>query len=154
IIALTVVALISLTYFVIWNHFQQYKIVDFSFFKSRNFALGTLSITLGFLIYFASAVTLPLWIQTQQNYTPFWAGVAIAPIGLASFVLSTTVGKHMHRFDLRLWVSLSFFLFSLGFFYQANFTTQVSLWQIMVARFYQGFGVAFFFLPLVQLSLG
>src|SRR4029077_14690579 len=50
--------------------------------------------------------------------------------------------------------ALSFVLFSLGFFYQANFTTQVSLWEIMLARFYQGFGVAFFFLPLVQLSLG
>ena len=154
IIGLTITALIALTYFVIWNNFQQYKIVDFSFFKNRNFALGTLAITLGFLIYFASAVTIPLWLQTEQNYTPYWAGVAVAPIGLASFVLSTTIGKHMHRLDLRLWVILSFIFFALGFFYQANFTTQVSLWQIILARFYQGFGVAFFFLPLVQLSLG
>ncbi len=59
----------------------------------------------------------------------------------------------MHRVDLRAFVALSFFLFALGFFYQANFTTDVDLYTIMKARFFQGFGVAFFFLPLTQLSL-
>ncbi|MBA3722696.1 MAG: DHA2 family efflux MFS transporter permease subunit [Parachlamydiaceae bacterium] len=154
IIALTVISAISFTYFAIWTYFQKYPIVDFSFFKNRNFAFGTIAITFGYLIYFGSTVTVPLWLQTQQDYTAYWAGLAVAPIGLIPFFLSTTVGKYMSKIDLRILASSSFFLFSLGFFYQASFTTQVDLRTIMFARFLQGFGVAIFFLPLVQLSLG
>lgn len=154
IITLTLVSAISLAYFGIWTYYQTYPVVDFSFFKNNNFAFGTIAVTVGYLFYFGSTVITPLWLQTQQNYTPFWAGVAVAPVGIAPFFLSTTVGKNLHRVDLRMLVALSFFIFSISFFYQANFTTDVSLEVIMLARFIQGFGVAIFFLPLVQLSLG
>jgi MFS transporter, DHA2 family, multidrug resistance protein len=154
IIALTIVSVISLTYFAVWTSFHPYPIVDFSFFKNRNFTFGTIAITLGFLVYFGSTVTVPLWLQTEQGYTAYWAGIAVAPIGIVPFLLSTTVGKNLHRFDLRIVAALSFFLFAASFYYQAGFTTQVDLRSIMLARFLQGFGVAIFFLPLVQLSLG
>lgn len=154
IIWLTIISTIAIVYFVVWNSFQTYQIVDFSFFKYRNFTIGTIATTLGYLIYFGSTVTVPLWLQTEQNYTPYWAGIAVAPVGVIPFLLSTTVGKHMHRFDLRLVAVASFTLFALSFLYQAQFTTQVSLRQIMIARLLQGFGVAIFFLPLVQLTLG
>lgn len=154
IIALAIISFISLTYFVVWTRYQKYPIVDFSFFKNRNFLFGSLSITVGFLIYFSSTITLPLWLQTEQNYTAYWAGIAVAPVGLAPFLLSTVVGKYLYLFDLRKVTATSFFLFALSLFYQSSFTTDVSLRQIMLARFFQGFGVAIFFLPLVQISLG
>lgn len=149
---LAIVSAVSLCYFFIWNHYQKYPIVDFSFFKLRNFAIGTIAITIGFLIYFSSTVTIPLWLQTHQFYTAYWAGVAVAPVGIVSMLLSSYIGKHMGRFDLRMITAFSFFFFAMSFFYQSNFTTEVSLQQIMISRFYQGFGVAIFFLPLVQIS--
>lgn len=154
IIALTVTSIISLTYFVLWTYYQKFPIVDFSFFRNRNFTFGTIAITVGFLLYFGSTVTIPLWLQTEQNYTPLWAGVAVAPIGVAAVIFSTTIGKYMRYFDLRFVAATSFLLFSIGFFYQANFTTQVDLITIMKSRLLQGLGVMIFFLPLVQLSLG
>jgi DHA2 family multidrug resistance protein len=154
IISLAVISTIATFYFAIWTYFQKFPIVDFSFFRNRNFALGTVATTLGYLVYFSSTVTLPLWLQTEQNYIPTWAGIAIAPVGFVPFLLSTTVGKNLYRFDLRKVVALSFCLFSISLFYQANFTTQVNIQDIMWARFLQGFGLAIFFLPLLQLSLG
>lgn len=153
IIALTAISIITLIYFSIWNVYQKYPIVDFSFFKLRNFTIGTIAITVGYLLYFTSAVTVPLWLQTQQNYTSYWAGVAVAPVGIVSVFFSTFVGKYMGRFDLRKVSALSFFFFSISFFYQAGFTTQVDLNTIMLARFLQGFGILIFFLPIVQISL-
>lgn len=154
IIILTIISVIALIYFGIWTYFQRYPIVDFSFFKSRNFAFGTLAMTLGYLVYFGATVTVPLWLQTQQGYTSYWAGLAIAPIGVVPFLISPLVGKYMGRFDLRMVAALSFIFFAISFFYQANFTTQVSLRDVMLNRFIQGFGVAIFFLPIIQLSLG
>ncbi len=154
IIFLTVISAVALLYFCIWNYFQKHPIVDFSSFRNINFTLGTIAITVGFLVYFGSTVTTPLWLQLEQGYTPFWAGLAVAPIGIAPFFLATWVGRNMVRFDLRFFTAFSFLIFAIGFFYQATFTTEVSIQKIMLARFIQGFAVAFFFLPLVQLSLG
>jgi MFS transporter, DHA2 family, multidrug resistance protein len=153
IIILTIGSIISLLYFVIINYYQKHRIIDFSFFKNRNFAVGTFAITVGYLLYFTSAVIVPLWLQTEQNYTATWAGIAVAPVGVVPFFAAPFVGKYMRKFDLRVVVALSFFLFALSFFYQSRFTTQVSIGQIMLARFFQGFGVTLFFLPLVDLSL-
>lgn len=154
IVALAVITVVSLSYFAIWNIYQPNRIVDFSFFKNRNFAIGTVLITVGYLIYFAGTVTVPLWLQTEQNYTAYWAGVAVAPIGIAPIFLSTTIGKYLTRVDLRIFVLVCFIVFSFGFFYQANFTAQVDLQTIMFSRFIQGFAIPFFFLPIVQISMG
>lgn len=154
IIFLVLISAISLLYFVVWNLSQKYPIVDFTFFENRNFVFGCIAITVGYLFYFGSTVTVPLWLQTEQDYTPYWAGIAVAPVGLIPVFFSTTVGKYMQRFDLRFLASLSFVFFAFGFFYQSRFTTEVDLQTIMLARFLQGFGIVFFFLPIVQLSLG
>ncbi len=82
---LTVISVIALAYFIVWNYYEEYPIVDFSFFTNRNYVFGTILITLGYLFFFGSAVTLPLWLQTKLGYTPFWAGVAVAPIGSFPF---------------------------------------------------------------------
>lgn len=154
IVVLTIISVISIAYFVLWNRLQENKIVDFSFFKYRNYAIGTFATTVGFLIYFGSTVTVPLWLQTEQGYTPVWAGVAIAPVGIAPFFLSAVIGRNLYRFDLRVVMAVCFLILAFAFFYQANFTTEVDLRTIMLARFIQGFGIAIFFLPLVQLSFG
>jgi len=154
IVTLTVVAVVSLAYFIVWNLKSQYPIVDFSFFKDRNFVYGTIMITVGYLMFFGATVITPLWLQTQQGYTSEWAGIAVAPNGLIPILLSVYVGKNLYRFDLRAVVALSFLFFSLSLFYQASFTTQVDLRTIMFTRLIQGFGVVIFFVPLVQLSLG
>src|SRR5207237_1282170 len=153
IICLTLISIIALLYFVIWNYFQKYPLIDFSFFKNRNFTLGTICITVGFLIYFGSTVTLPLWLQTEHGYTAYWAWLATAPIGIIPFFLSAWLGKNMYRIDLRILGGMSFLFFALAFFYQSLFTTQVGLPRIMLTRLLQGVGVSIFFLPLVQLSL-
>ena len=154
IITLCVFSICSIAYFIVWNYYEKFPIVDFSFFRDRNFTLGTLVTTIGYLIYFGSTVTVPLWLQTQMNYDAYWAGVAVAPVGIFPVIFSAWIGKNLYRVDLRAVSSLSFFLFAIAFFYQSNFTPQVSLEVIMFSRFIQGMGVAIFFIPLIQISLG
>ena len=122
IISLTIASAIALSYFAIWTYYQPFPVVDFSFFKNNNFVFGTVAITVGYLFYFGSTVVTPLWLQTEQNYTPFWAGVAVAPVGIVPFFLSTTIGNNLQRLDLRIFAALSFFylltkLFLSGKFY-------------------------------------
>lgn len=153
IITLTVISIISLAYFIVWNAKTLYPIVDFSFFKDRNFVVGTIVVTVGYLLFFGSTVVIPLWLQTQQGYTAYWAGVAVAPIGVLPVIFSGVVGKYMYKVDLRALSALSFLCFSGSFFLQSNLTTSSSLFEIMFIRFIQGSGLTIFFIPLVQISL-
>lgn len=153
IIALTLISAISIIFFIVWNYYEKYRIVDFSFFRDRNFTIGTISITIGYLLFFGSTVIVPLWLQTHQGYTAFWAGLAVAPIGLFPVLFSPLVGKYLNRFDLRFVAAMSFLFFAIGFYLQAQFTTEVDIQFIMFVRLIQGLGVTIFFIPLVQLSL-
>lgn len=153
IVALGVIAFVALSYFALWTFYQKHPIVDFSFLKERNFALGTLGLSISFLLFFGSTVTLPLWLQTEQGYTAFWAGVAVAPIGIIPFLFSARVGAYLKYLNLRYVASLSLLIFAANFFYVSSFTPQVSLETVMWARFLQGFGLVIFLMPLLQITL-
>lgn len=154
VIALGVTGLVSFLYFIIWTLYEPYPVVDFSLFKDRNFLMGSVIMTIGYLFFFGTAVTLPLWLQTQQGYTSFWAGVAVAPIGVFPLLFSAVVGYYLYKVDARWLTVISFIIFSWTFFAQANFNTSVSLSYIMYVRLMQGMAVTLFFIPLVQVSLG
>jgi DHA2 family multidrug resistance protein len=153
IIALAVIAVAALSYFVAWELTDRHPVVDLTLFKGRNFAVGTIAASGGFLVLFASMVIFPLWLQTQLGYTATWAGFAIAPIGFMTLILSPIVGRTLHRVDPRLYASASFLVFALAMFWMASFTSQVSFDQLVVPRLIMGLGVAFFFPALIMIQI-
>lgn len=153
IITLCITAFVCLTLFTVWSVNTDYPVVDFSFFRDPNFLISTILSALVYLVFFGTTVLIPLWLQTQQGYTPFKAGVAVMPIGLIPIFLSPLLGQMLGSVSLR-WVgAFSFSIFAATSFWMSNFTTDVSLNVIMTIRFIQGIGVAFFFLPMLTLAL-
>lgn len=153
IITLAVISTVSLTYLIVWELTEKYPIVDLTLFKLRNFTIGTIAISFGYMTFFGSVVILPLWLQTQMNYTPTWAGLATAPIGLIPLVLSPIIGKVMGKIDLRIISSFGFFTFAYCSFWIAFFNTNVTVEDIALARFIQGLGVPCFFIPIISILL-
>lgn len=153
IVALGVVAIIALSVFVIWELTERHPVVDLRLFAQRNFMVGTLILSIGYLVFFGNVVILPLWLQTNMGYTATWAGMAAAPIGILPVFLSAVVGKNMHKIDLRYWASFSFGVFAAVSFWNGHFNTDVTFQQIVIPRLLMGFGVATFFVPLTSLTL-
>lgn len=153
IVTLAIFAVVFLSYFVVWALYTPYAVVDMGFFKLRNFAIGTFLTSVVYLLFFGSMVLLPLWLQTRMGYTPFWAGVSVMPIGLFPLLLSSTVGKYVTIVDARWMGTISFVTLGLSFLWMSHFTTDVSLQYIFLVRFVQGFGIAFFFIPLLTIAL-
>jgi DHA2 family multidrug resistance protein len=151
---LLIIVIISFIYFIAWNGYSNYPVIDFYLFKDRNFVIGTVLGAIGFLMFFGSTVLLPLWLVSQLNYTAYWAGIAVMPIGIIPVFLSSFVGKKTGEIDPRLMATFSFLCFSYTFFWFSNFTTNVSLYQIFLPRFVQGLAVTFFFIPLLTIALG
>jgi DHA2 family multidrug resistance protein len=153
IIALGVVALVALAFFVAWELTEEQPAVDLTLFARRNFTAGTLALCLGFFAYFGNIVLLPLWLQTQMGYTATWAGIATAPVGILPLLLVALVARFMGWIDLRWTASASFCALGLASLWFAGFNTDVSFSMIAWSRFAQGAGLALFFVPLMSILL-
>src|SRR5450756_531681 len=117
-------------------------------FKTRNFRYGVIAMALGYMAFFAMTVLMPLWLQTVMNYTPTWAGIATAPVGLLALVLSPLVGKNIQRFDMRLGATFAYVVFGLTALWFSTLNLDTSLGHIVMPRFAQSISVAFFFIPI------
>lgn len=153
IVVLALIAGAALVYLVIWELTDPHPVIDLRLFAKRNFAVGTIVTSLGYLAFFAGVVIFPLWLQTDMGYTAQWAGFAAAPIGILSVILSPFVGQNMHRWDLRAIATLSFVIFAVVSFWTARFTTGTDFWQLIEPRLLQGAAMATFFVPMVTISL-
>ena len=153
IVTLALVAVVAFCYFIVWELTERHPIVDLSLFRHTNFTVGTVAISLGYLIFFGTVVIFPLWLQTQMGYTATWAGFAAAFIGILALVMSPVVGWLMAKFDLRMIVSFAFVVFALVSFWNASFNTQVEFRQLVLPRLVFGLGVPCFFIPLIAMSL-
>ncbi len=63
IIILTVVAVVAICFLIVWELTDDNPIVDLSLFKSRNFTIGCLCISLAYMLYFGAIVLLPQLLQ-------------------------------------------------------------------------------------------
>lgn len=153
IVALAIISTISLTILIIWELTEPYPVVDLSLFLRRNFTIGTIAFSIGYMTFFGSIVVFPLWLQTQMGYTPTWAGLALAPIGILSVIGSPIVGRYIKKLDLRMLISFSFLLFAYVSFWRSSFNTNVSFAQLALPVLVQGIGIPCFFIPLVTVLL-
>ena len=153
IVGLGAVAVVALAYFVTWELTDRHPVVDLTLFRERNFTIGAVAVSLGFMVLFGSSVIFPLWLQPQMGYTATWAGFAVAPIGFLTLLLSPVVGRTMHRVDPRLYACTSFLVFALVMFWMASFTSEVSFGQLVPPRLTMGIGLAFFFAPLIMIQI-
>lgn len=151
--ALAVMSTICITFLIAWELTDDNPIIDLTLFKIRNFTVGTVAISIGYMTFFGSVVVLPLWLQTQMNYTATWAGLATAPIGILPILLSPLVGKLLSKVDARIVVTNGFFFFAFCSFWVANFNTDVAFSNIAWVRFVQGVGAPCFFIPLITILL-
>lgn len=116
IIALAIIAIIAITFLIIWELTDDDPIIDLSLFKSRNFTIGTLCISLAFLLHIGTLVLQPQLLQMVFGYTATWAGLVMAPLGIVPIILAPLIGRFSSKIDMRYLVMFSFIVFALCFF--------------------------------------
>lgn len=153
ILALTAAAVVGFCFFLVWELTDEHPVVDLRLFKERNFALGTVTLGLGYAVFFGNVVLMPLWLQQYMGFTATWAGLVTAPIGFLAIPLTPMVGKIMHRVDHRFLATTAFVIFAGAFFMRSGFTTGADVYTLVMPQVVQGAGVATFFVPLMAILL-
>ncbi len=147
------ISIMALSFFVVWEIYHPHPMVDLSLFKGRNFTVGTIALSIGYLVFMGGVVVYPLWLQTQMGYTAYWAGFVSAGVGIFGFILSPIIGQNLHRLDLRIVVSTGFLIFATSYLMQSNFNPQADMLTIALPRIVLGVGTAMYFVPLTTILL-
>jgi DHA2 family multidrug resistance protein len=153
IVILAIVTVIGFFAFLIWELTAKNPVVDLSLFKGRNFALGTLAFCLGYAVFFACNLLMPLWLQTQVGYTATWAGLVAAPTGVIAVLLTPMSAKLMTKIDARIIASVAFVAFGVSYLMRARFTADASFVDFMLPLLVQGIAMATFFLAMITILL-
>lgn len=153
ILSLSIISILAFCYLFVWEYMHPHPIIDLSLFRIHSYTVSVIFMGVIYAMYFGSIVLIPLWLQLYMGYNAIWAGIAIAPIGIAPFFLSIFSAKLTTRYGALKPLTLCCLLFSASCFYTAYFTTAVDLENIWISRFLIGCGLAFFITPLFSLSL-
>jgi DHA2 family multidrug resistance protein len=151
---LALLAAIGFAAFLIWELTCREPVVSLRVFRHRGFSASMVNLALAMGAFFAVNVLTPLWLQEQMGYTATWAGYASAGFGISAMLAAPLVAAIAHRTDPRklifagvLWLALVTFLRSAS---DAQMTFAEVAWPV----FLTGFGLPFFFIPLMTTALG
>lgn len=153
IVIMSLVAAIGFIAWIIWELTDEHPAVDLRLFARRNFSLGTIAFCLGFAVFFANVLLLPLWMQTQLGYTATWAGLVAAPSGMVAVVLTPFIARISSKVDARILASFSFVAFAISFFMRAGYTTDAGFWDFTMPMLVQGVAMSSFFLAMLNIQL-
>jgi DHA2 family multidrug resistance protein len=153
IVILAVVSAVACAAWVVWEWTDKHPIVDLHLFRISSFSVGTAAFCLGYMLFFSNLVILPLWLQTQENYTATWAGLIAAPSGLVALVLSPFASKLMARADMRWGASFAFLMFAISFFMRAGYTADASFFDFVAPLLVQGVALSTFMVSIVSITV-
>jgi DHA2 family multidrug resistance protein len=149
IVILSIVAVLSLAFFVIVELRTEHPVVNLRVFRDRNFFAGNICMFTGFGCMFGSFVLLPLYAQNLMNYTAFWAGLVLGPGGVASFIIMPVAGILMRRgVNPRNLLAMGLAILASAIWLMSRFNLQAGFFAIATPRMIQGFGLGLFFVPL------
>ena len=153
IVVLALVSAVGFVAFLIWELTDKHPIVDLSFFRGRNFAVGTIVTCIGYAVFFGNVVILPLWLQSHLGYTATWAGLVQAPAGIIALLFAPFVGRTVNRYDARWFATVSFVTMALTLYMRSLLNSQAAYGDFVLPMLVQGVSMAFFFVAVVTIQL-
>lgn len=153
IVALGVIAFIGLLVFIAWEITEDQPIVDLRVFRHRGFTVAVTSLSFAFATFFASAVIIPQWLQTSQGYTATYAGYVTAFNGVLAVIMSPVVAKLSTKVDPRALVCFGILWLGFTALLRVFWNSEGDFWTFALPQLLQGFGMPFFFIPLMSLAL-
>lgn len=148
-----VISFVCFALLIPWELFHKTPILELRLFKIKSFALSILFIGVAYSLYFGAVVLIPLWLQTNMDYTSIWAGISVASMGIIPTLFSALIGKLVSKIGVLIPLTVCFALFAASSFDTAFLNTDVDIWHIAFSRFLLGFGLLFFIVPLFQLQM-
>lgn len=148
------VAIVCLTAAVFWELHTTDPIIDFRLLKVRNFAIASVFYFVFGVGLFASTTMIPQMLQALFGYRAIDAGFVLGPGAFLITLLSPLGAQLVQRGIVhpRIMLSGALIVVGLAFLHFSRMNLQTDYTHWVLARALQGFGYAFFFVPLSLLT--
>jgi DHA2 family multidrug resistance protein len=129
-------------------------IVNLRVLRNRNFAVGTLLITLMGIALYGMLTLQPLFLQTLLGYTALQSGLAVSPRGLGALLMMPLIGYLTNVIDKRAMIGFGFLLFGATSLMLGNVNLQVSMSSVVWPIALSGIASALIWVPLATVTMG
>jgi MFS transporter, DHA2 family, multidrug resistance protein len=153
IVAFAVTAVIGLIAFVIWEWHDPHPVVDLHLLRDRTFTVGLVGMGVTFGGMFATIVMVPLWLQQVVGYTASEAGNAMAFVGVMAVLMTPVAAVIMGKIDLRAGICFGVLWIAVTSILRTQWTVDAGFWTYALPQLLQGFGMPFFFLGFMTISM-
>ncbi len=148
-----VLALAGALLFLLRELTTPHPVVELRVFRNRTFATGALfSALLGFML-FGSLMLLPFMLQALLGYTPYAAGLAMAPRGIGSMIVMPFAGIATDRYGNRRLLVAGLVLGAASMFWMSRMSLDAGFWDVFWPQFVQGWAIGLLFIPLTTLTM-
>lgn len=137
---------------IIWLLSVKKPVVDLRVFKDRNFAISSILIIGMSVILYGSSVLMPQFAQQKLGYTATWAGLVLAPGGVAIILLIPPVGRLMKVVQLRYVIAMGFGIMMLALWYSNTIVPSIDFRTLAMMRGIQSAALGFLFVPISIMS--
>jgi DHA2 family multidrug resistance protein len=149
-----VFAVLTLVAFVVWELRSKEPIVNLRILANRNFAVGTLLMTMVGIVLYGTIALLPLFLQTMLGYPAVQSGMAVSPRGLGSICSMVIIGRLVGKIDSRWLIILGFSVLAYSTWMFGNINLQISMGSIVWPSIISGAAMGFVFVPLTTMAMG
>jgi MFS transporter, DHA2 family, multidrug resistance protein len=151
--ALALLAVVTLSAFVLHELWTRHPVVNLRVFKNRTYSTGVFMMAILGVGLYGSTVLIPLVLQTLLGYPALQAGIAMAPRGFGSFVAMPVVGIIMVRLDSRKLLAggLAVCAYTLIEFSRLNLSA--GYWDFFWPQIFMGVSLGFLFVPLTTTTM-
>lgn len=153
IIALSLLAVVGITSFIIWELRVEHPVINLRVLKNRGFAAGTIFGTaLGFGLY-GGMFILPVFLQSIRRLTAEQSGLAMLPGSIATAFMMPIVGRLVGRVVPRNLVVFGVLFATASMFMLHLLTPDTGAKQVEMALIVRGIGMSLIFVPLTLATL-
>ena len=154
IVRATILAVIALGGFIIWELRSKEPIVNLRVLANRNFAVGTALIAAMGMVLYGTTALLPLFLQTLLGYPALESGMAVSPRGIGAVISMIVVGRLVGKIDGRYLIMFGFALVGFSTYLLADIDLQISVGSIVWPQVLSGLAIGFVFVPLTVMATG
>jgi MFS transporter, DHA2 family, multidrug resistance protein len=147
-----IVASVALMLAIWWEWRSRDPVVELRLLRDRNFAIACAMFFLfGFLI-FGSTALIPEMLQSIYSYDATNAGLVLMPGALVAAAMAPIVARLMRKISAKALAAFAFVTLAASMWHFSDLSLAASYRIETWARVYQGFALAFLFIPVSQIA--
>jgi DHA2 family multidrug resistance protein len=147
------VCLASCLYWIVWELSARRPFLDIRLFTHRNFTIGVLMLSIGFLFFQGLLSLLIVQLQLTMGYSSFLAGLVFLPMAIFAKPVAGIYHEIVKRCDARPLACFNLLGFAGVYFWLSRFDNPSSFDQLFWPKLIEGICLGTFFGPLTALML-